>query len=43
MRGGGRVAVANEGGGRVAVANENSSALGAQINFGDSTPYLTYG
>ncbi len=31
------------GGGGVGVsANENSSAHGAQINFGDLTPYLTY-
>jgi hypothetical protein len=36
-----------KGGGWVAVcgvsANEYSCAHGAQINFGDPTPYLTYG
>jgi hypothetical protein len=30
-------------GGCGASANEHSCALGAQINFGDLTPYLTYG
>jgi hypothetical protein len=34
----------NEGGGGCGVsANENICAHGAQINFGDLTPYLTYG
>jgi hypothetical protein len=33
-----------EGGGGCGVsANENSCAHGVQINFGDLTPYLTYG
>ncbi len=30
-------------GGSGASANEYSCAHGAQINFGDVTPYLTYG
>jgi hypothetical protein len=32
-----------EGGRCGAPANEYSCARGAQINFGDLTPYLTYG
>jgi hypothetical protein len=31
------------GGGCGVLANEYSCAHGAQINFGDLTPYLTYG
>jgi hypothetical protein len=31
------------GGGCGVSANENICAHGAQINFGDLTPYLTYG